>query len=88
VAVCDELGEGVGLEVIEAGPEGDVGVAGNLGLEADEVLKDFGDGEGVAAKEELALEEGAVEGAAGEEVPGGLAGGHGGRGRRGGRVRG
>ena len=70
LAVEEQLAQLVGLEPVEAGPQGHVRVLRHLGLEADQVVDRVEDGPVRAPEQELALERRPVEGARAEDVGG------------------
>jgi hypothetical protein len=65
---CDQPGELLGLEVLQARPEPEIGVRGDLGLHPHHPLDGGRGRQRRAAQEELAREERAVEGAQAERL--------------------
>ena len=60
-AALDEAGEVVGMEVLEARPQPEVGAVGVLRLQPDEVLERVAHAQGLTTQQQLAFEERTVE---------------------------
>ncbi len=64
----EQQGQGRGLEAGQAGPQAQVGVLGQLGLEAEQAPDGSQRGTGVASQQQLAFQGGPVQGPIAEDI--------------------